>query len=219
MKDVNISVVFYFLRGLARLCFKSFSKIIVEGIENIPPYGPLIVVCNHVSYNDPPYVAAIFPRPVFFLGKKELFGKKIIGTILKKVNVIPLDRSAMGISGLKSALRLLGKDQVMVVFPEGSRSRDGSLKKGQKGVSFMALKSESPIIPIAITGTDSFPVWRLWMPLKTVHIKIGTAFTLPVIDGHVNSFVLASITDMIMNRLSELLPADKKGVYPTNGLS
>ena len=112
----HISPAYYFWRGFARLCFKLFSKTVIEGIENIPPYGPLIVVSNHISYNDPPYIAAIFPRPVFFLGKKELFKNAMLGSLMKKVNVIPLDRDGGGGAGLKSAIELLDKDQVIAIF-------------------------------------------------------------------------------------------------------
>ncbi len=209
----RISVLYYFFRGLARLCFKLFSKTIVEGLENIPPYGPLIAVSNHISYNDPPYIAAIFTRPVFFLGKKELFHNKIVGFLMRSVNVISLDRMGVGLSGMKSAIELLQEDQVVVIFPEGTTSADGSLIIGRSGVSYLALKSECPILPISIVGTNRFPAWRLWMPLKTIHIKIGTAFTPPVIDGNVNNDILNSVTGIIMRRIAILLPENLRGIY------
>ena len=209
----HISPVYYLLRGLARTCFKLFRKTSIEGLENIPPYGPLIAVSNHVSYNDPPYIAAIFPRPVFFLGKKELFKNKILGSIMRNVNVISLDRSGVGLSGLKSAMELLNEDQVVVIFPEGTTSDTGGLIKGRSGVSYLAIKSECPILPISITGTNHFPAWRLWMPLKKVHVNIGAAFTPPIVHGNISNDVLNSITDTIMVRIAYLLPPELRGVY------
>ena len=92
---------------------------------------------------------------------------------MRNVNVISLDRSGVGLSGLKSAMELLNEDQVVVIFPEGTTSDTGGLIKGRSGVSYLAIKSECPILPISITGTNHFPAWRLWMPLKKVHVNIG----------------------------------------------
>ena len=132
---------------------------------------------------------------------------------MRNVNVISLDRTGVGLSGLNSAIELLNEDQVVVIFPEGTTSDTGGLIKGRSGVSYLAVKSECPILPISIIGTNHFPPWRLWMPLKTIHVNIGTAFTPPVIQGNISNEVLNSITNTIMERIAFLLPLELRGVY------
>jgi len=103
-----VTALYYPGRALARFCFNVFGRMEVSGRENVPPYGPLIVVANHISYNDPPSLAAALPRPLSFLGKKELFVPAPKGWLFNSLRVFPVDRS-FGVSAVRMALDRAGR--------------------------------------------------------------------------------------------------------------
>ena len=196
-------------RGTLRL----FSDWSVHGEENVPPMGPLIVVANHVSNFDPPLVSASFPRRVWFLAKKELFkgpGKWFFTTY----GAHPVNRSATDPKAYRWALEKLASDQCVMIFPEGTRSRTGAMKKPQPGVVRLAMKSQAAIVPVGITGTNGMnsPL-HVFRPSGRLRINIGRAFTLPDIEGRPSAAVLQSMTDMIMERVAMMLPSEYRGAY------
>jgi 1-acyl-sn-glycerol-3-phosphate acyltransferase len=185
----------------------------VTGRESVPPYGPLIVVANHLSYNDPPVLVPSVPRPLDFLGKKELFVNPISRFIMQEFRVHPLDRSAAGVGAMRTALELLAQDRAVVIFPEGHISQEHSLNKAQPGAAFLAIKSQAPILPIGIYGTEKFPPKRMPFPLCRFHVNIGQPFTPPVLEGRVARDAVNGVLDMIMGRIAALLPEEYQGVY------
>ena len=199
-------------RGTLRLC----SDWSVHGQENVPPMGPVIVVANHVSNFDPPLVSASFPRRIWFLAKKELFkgpGK----WFFTAYGAHPVNRSATDPMAYRWALEKLANDQCLMIFPEGTRSRTGAMKKAQPGVVRLAMKSQAAIVPVGITGTSGMnsPL-HVFRPTGRLRISIGRAFTLPQIEGRPNAAVLNSLTDMIMERVAMQLPPEYQGVYRTS---
>ena len=121
----------------SRATLRLFSDWSVAGQENVPPMGPIIVVANHVSNFDPPLMSASFPRRIWFLAKKELFkgpGKWFFTTY----GAHPVNRSATDPKAYRWALEKLARDQCVVIFPEGTRSRTGAMKKAQPGVVRLA---------------------------------------------------------------------------------
>jgi 1-acyl-sn-glycerol-3-phosphate acyltransferase len=199
-------------RLLACFCFNVFGRLEVVGRENVPPYGPLIVVANHISYNDPPSLAAALPRPLSFLGKQELFAPKPKAWFFNSLRVHPVDRS-FGASALRTALALLAQDEALVVFPEGQRSPEGKLINGMAGAAYLAMKSQAPILPIGITGTEKFPHQRMPFPLCRFRVNIGVPFTPPVLEGGQTRVAAGAILEMIMQRIAMQLPEDYRGQY------
>jgi len=198
---------------LGRFCFSNFGRLEVNGRESVPPYGPLIVVANHVSYNDPPMLVASIPRPLHFIAKQELFRYGLTNYFLRQYNVFPFNRSSHGVDAMRLMLRLLAEDRAVVIFPEGHRSPDHTMKEAMLGVAYLAHKSQAPILPVGVTGTEKFPAWRLPFPLRHMRANIGQPFTLPVIEGNPSRQVLESLRDMIMVRVAAMLPEEYRGVY------
>ena len=208
----------------ARFCFSNLGRLEVTGREAVPPYGPLIVVSNHLSFTDPPLLVASLTRPLYFIAKRPWFAGSMSGYAMSKIHVSPFDRSSMRIDAVRTMLELLARDKAVVVFPEGHRSPDHTMKQGMLGVVYVALKSQAPILPVGLTGTEKLRGWRMPVPLCRLEANIGQPFTLPVIEGRPSKEVMHSIVDMVMGRIAALLPEAYRGVYahtvaPPPGLS
>lgn len=203
-------------RALARFCFGVLGRMEVSGREGVPPYGPLLVVANHLSYNDPPAVAAAVPRPLAFLGKQDLFEGWGREWLLRQLQVYPIDRE-LGVGALRTALSLLAADQAVMIFPEGTRSRDYRLQRGLSGVAYLAIKSQAPILPVGIWGTEKFSPKRMPLPLCRFRVNIGAPFTPPLLEGGYTRAAAAGVLELIMLRIAALLPAEYRGVYGTMG--
>ncbi len=214
MSSSNGARILYRLgHRLARFCFRVFGRLEITGVECVPPYGPVIVVCNHLSSNDPPLLVAAIPRPLYFIAKRELFGNPVARFCMRAFHVSPFNRSGSGIDAIRVLMQNLERDRAVVIFPEGHRSPDHTLKKGMSGVVYLALKSQAPILPVAVTGTETVPIWRIPFPFRRMKASIGPPFTLPVIEGNPSKEVMSSLLDMVMGRIADQLPPEYRGVY------
>ena len=198
---------------LARFCFRAFGRLEITGAEGVPRFGPLIVVSNHLSLNDPPLLVAAIPRPLYFIGKKELFSNAMFRFWMRAFHVSSFNRSAAGIDAVRVLMQNLERDRAVVIFPEGTRSPDSTLQTGMLGVVYLAMKSQAAILPVGVTGTEKFPLWRIPFPFRKMKANIGQPFTLPVIEGKPSKEVMSSMLDMVMGRIANQLPPEYRGVY------
>ena len=213
MRGENATLLYHLGRPLARFCFGTFGRLDVTGEENVPPHGPVILVCNHLAYTDPPLLVAAIPRPLHFMGKKELFGNPLGRFIMRGFHVFPYNRGGASAETLRTLLGLLDQDRAVVVFPEGTRSKSHSLQEAQLGVVYLAMKSQAPILPVGVTGTQNMKAWRMPMPLCRLKASIGPPFTLPVVEGRAPRPVMLGMLRMIMERVAMQLPPEFRGVY------
>lgn len=201
----------YSILGL-KIITKFACHLKVEGEENVPLVGPLIVVSNHLSYLDPPLISMVLPRETHFLAKRELFDHPVMGMMVRQWNAIPLERGSGDLGALRASMKALSQNKVLGMFPEGHRSR-GPMLKAHPGTALLAHRTEAPILPIAITGTENIKgaVGILKHPYIT--IRIGQAFRVPHMDGRIERAQLNTLTDMIMFRIAEMLPEYYRGEY------
>lgn len=131
--------------------------ILWEGLENIPPSGPLIIAANHVSMIDPPLVGLAVSRIRLpnFVGKAELFAFPPLGLVFRRIGVIPLDRTRGDVRAVRGALSVLQKGGCMVLFPEGTRSRTGVPGRPKPGVAMLAREARCPVLPARVFRTES----------------------------------------------------------------
>jgi 1-acyl-sn-glycerol-3-phosphate acyltransferase len=149
--------------------FKIFFRIKVKGKENLPNEGGVIIMSNHISAFDPPLLVAIFSRPVRFMAKKELFENPFIRFVLFLADAFPVDRSKNDITAVKKALSVLKDQEVLGLFPEGTRREEGKLGNPKSGSVMLAIKSGVPIVPIGIKNIKKE---------GKITINIGKAFTM-----------------------------------------
>ena len=212
MADVTYRSVRLAMRTVLRL----FSTWRVEGLENIPPYGPLLVVANHVSNIDPPLLAASLTRRLHFHAKRSIF-TPLTGRFLRAWGAFPVDRDGSDLDGYRWARRLLDQDKVLAMFPETTRSLKG-MQRAIPGVAMLALHTQAPILPVGIEGTAHLgPYWRVATPTGRITLRVGQPFTLPSIEGRLGRAQLQSLADMVMYRIAALLPEDLQGVYRLKG--
>lgn len=143
-------LVYKSARGIFKFYAKFIMRVEVNGIENIPESGPLVVMSNHISFLDPPLIGAIMPRKIHYMAKAELFKNKFIGAIFKKLGAFPLKRGTGDSRAFRKAIKILRNDEVLGIFPEGTRYPEGSPGEPHSGSVMIAIMAKSPILPIAI---------------------------------------------------------------------
>lgn len=153
-----------FARAVVKHVLTPLYRIEVSGIEHIPKEGAVIICANHISNLDPPVVGITCPRPVHFMAKEELFRTPVVKQLVSRLHAFPVRRGMGDREALRTGLALLKEGKVLGLFPEGTRSKDGKLKKGLAGAGFFALRSEAVVVPCAIVGP-----YRIGKRLKVVY--------------------------------------------------
>ena len=133
----------------------------VWGRELVPRSGGLIIASNHISFWDPPLIGAVLPREVHFLAKEELFSNPVFGALIRSYNAIPIRRGMVDLSGMARAVETLRRGGALMLFPEGTRMRDGKLHPARPGVGMMAVNAGVPVVPCYISGSDRPGRWLL----------------------------------------------------------
>jgi 1-acyl-sn-glycerol-3-phosphate acyltransferase len=146
--------LYTFLRWLAVPFFGGLYRCRVEGAEHLPRTGPAMVAMTHKCFWDPVIAGMIFDRPLRFMAKKELFQNPQAAKFIGSLGAFPLDRGAGDRAALQTALTILERGEVLLMFPEGHRQTDDAVHEFLPGVGMIALRSGAPVIPLALDGTQ-----------------------------------------------------------------
>lgn len=151
-----------------------------EGREHVPTTGGCLAISNHVSYLDPTTVAWAMGRETQFLARSTLFKPPVMDKLLPMCNSHPVNRDAADVKGLRLILKMLKDGELVLMFPEGTRSTDGGLQTAETGAAMIACRAQVPILPCRIFGAfDAFPKGRKFPGYAPMRVKIGPAFLPP----------------------------------------
>jgi glycerol-3-phosphate dehydrogenase (NAD(P)+) len=164
------------------------------GREHVPD-GGVVLAANHRSFLDPFAIGYCLPRPVYFVAKQELFRNPILGWLLNCMGAFPIRRGESDEDSMETALQLLDRGDAVVIFPEGTRIRAGSLGRPKRGVGRLALQSGAPVVPVAITGSERARTGWLIRPVK-VHVRCGPPLTFPRVERP-SPFLAGEVTERI----------------------
>jgi 1-acyl-sn-glycerol-3-phosphate acyltransferase len=193
------------LIAVLRSLFKVMMKMEVAGLENFPSQGPVLLAANHVTNFDVFPMQFALPRPIFFMGKAELFKNPILDVFLRNLSGFPVNRGEKDQWAMRHAAKVLKHGQTLGMFPEGKRSKGKGLAVAKTGVARLALEANCPIVLVAVTGSDQF--FKRFPHRTRVQIKL-----LPPLSPKPGETPLA-LTDRLMFTLAQSLPEDMRGVY------
>src|SRR5881394_3451559 len=159
---------------LFRLVFAAYFRWRVFHPERVPLTGPVILAANHASFIDPPLVGSGLKREINYLARESLFRFPVVGAVLRAVNSVPVDRDGGGAAGLRAILDRLLAGGGIILFPEGTRTRDGNLRPARSGIGLTVIKSAAPVVPVRVFGTYAAfgRQYRFPRP-KRVSVKYG----------------------------------------------
>ncbi len=210
---------YYVARLVIRILLPLLTRWQVRGKENIPRQGPLLVVANHLNLADPPLVGISLGRKVIFMAKEELFRSRFSSYFMRALGTFPVHRGRLDRKALSQAEKVLADGWALVMFPEGSRSKNAQLQPAFLGSALVAMRSGAPILPVGIIGTERIKgvAWLLRRPRVTVNI--GSPFHLPSFNGRLTKPELAELTNLVLEHIAELLPLEYQGHYAKQGKS
>ena len=208
-----------FTGGVIHRVGSILARVRVEGWENLPASGPVLVICNHASNADGMllmgWVVPRMGRRMAWLGKEEALRWPFFGWAMRQNGVFGVRRGAGDLEAFKAAKSVLDEGRILAIFPEGTRSPTGAMQPAKEGATVLAVRSGAPILPIAIEGSHRF--WpkgqRMFRPRGNMTVRIGPVFrlTMPKTADRHESLRLA--TAELMRHIAEMLPSDQRGVY------
>lgn len=206
----------YFLRWLIRALFNLVARVEVSGYEHLPKEGSFVIATNHLGIVDAPMAFYALDNWDMFVLVAEKWEKVALFRWLSKYfNLIFIDRYNPDVKTLRKVIKLMEADNILVIAPEGTRSRVGSLIEAKPGVSYLATKLNRPIVPVALTGTEDKVLLDNLKRFKRTRMTVtaGPAFTLPPLPKENRDESLKQYTDEIMCHIAALLPEKYRGVY------
>jgi 1-acyl-sn-glycerol-3-phosphate acyltransferase len=193
------------LVSLLRLGFHLASTWQVSGTEFMPKQGAVILAANHLTSYDVFFMQFVVPRPIFFMGKEELFRNPLLDPIFRRLGGFPVHRGTQDEWALRHAARVLEGGQVLGMFPEGTRSKGRGLHSAKTGVARLALQADCPIVPMALHGPQF--LFKKFPQRTHVQLSLG----MPVYP-HPDDSPLA-LTERVMFALADMLPIEMRGAY------
>lgn len=213
---------FTFIKAVLGPVMRLMFRPRVEGVENIPGDGPVILAGNHLTFIDSVIMPLSCDRQVFFIGKDEyVTGKGLKGRLMAwfftGVGMIPVDRDGGrgGVAALMTGRRVLDEGRVFGIYPEGTRSPDGRLYRGRTGIARLTLMTGAPVVPFAVIGTDKLQPGGTGLPRPgKVTVRFGEAMEFSRYEGmDRDRYILRAVTDSVMTEVMRLSGQEYVDMY------
>jgi 1-acyl-sn-glycerol-3-phosphate acyltransferase len=217
---------YWTVRGLVWIIGKLMFRMRVEGQQNVPRTGGVLICSNHLSHLDPPLVGTACPRMVFHMAKKELFSVPPLAAWMRQIGTIMVHRG-QGRQAIQDAVEYLRAGRPVIIFPEGTRSKTGVLMQGHTGAVVIAIGADAPLLPTVIIGTDK-AMTKGSKAIKPVPVtvKFGQPYRIDYSGdrSHIPAEVKERELRVLMDKIEALLPEqmrpsaeDKAGWYTHAG--
>lgn len=213
----------YYLGWLSfRVLFATFFRARFCNPERVPRAGPVVLAANHASYLDPPLIGSGLPRAINYLARESLFRFPVIGSILRSWNAVPVDRDGGGAAGLRAILDRLLEGGAIILFPEGTRTRDGRLQPARSGIGLTVIKSTAPVVPVRVFGTYEAFGRHLRLPRPfPVRVKFGKPIFFEALRAEAQTCskprlkeIYRQVADEIMTAIGALESHEEKDQFP-----
>ena len=203
------------LNALTRAAFHIACRLDHQELQNIPKDGPGLLLSNHVTNLEGPlYYVFLRPRKVSALGKQELWSHPVTRLYMKTWNIIPIHRGQVDGNAMRECRRVLREGYFLGIAAEGTRSRDGCLRAGQPGATFLATQQDVPIYPVVHWGLRELGTNLKKLRRTPVSVRVGRPFRLHKPDGtSITSGDRRRMTEEMMYQLALLLPEELRGSY------
>lgn len=204
------------------LVFKTYFRGKAFNRERIPLNGPVILASNHASFIDPPFIGCFLNRTINYLARESLFRWPAVGWLLRSWQSVPVDREGGGAKGLKAILDRLLAGGAILLFPEGTRTRDGKLQPARSGIGLTVIKSSAPVIPVRVFGSyDAFGRHIHFPRPRRVTVKYGLSMDFTALRSEARHCskqrlkgIYQQVADQIMAAIARLEPCEDQEVFP-----
>ena len=213
---LNVLIFRWIFRPIFRMIFHLISEVRITGAGNIPEDGPYIIVINHISIIEPPFVIAFWPVAPEAVGAKDIWERKGQSLLARFYGGIQVHRGEFDRRLIDSMIQVIASGRPLLIAPEGGRSHSPGMRPALPGVAYLVDKSEAPLLPVGIIGsTDDFLHMALKLKRPVLEMRVGELTRLPPIEGRGEERrrALKNNTDLIMYKVAELLPPSYQGVY------
>jgi 1-acyl-sn-glycerol-3-phosphate acyltransferase len=205
-----------------RLFFKVYCRWSVYNADRVPATGAVILASNHASFLDPPLVGSALKRDINYLARENLFEWPVANWILQRCNAVPVDREGGGAKGLRMILDRLNKGAGIILFPEGTRTRDGKLQPARSGIGLTVIKTTAPVVPVRVFGTyDAFGRHLKFPRSKKVSVKFDRPLDFRELRNEASVCpkprlrqIYQQVADEIMVAIAKLGPYEDKETFP-----
>lgn len=208
------SIYRWFMNSVIRLGMVILCRVDKSDLHKVPPQGPLILVTNHINSLEVPLLFVhLQPRKMIGLAKIETWNNKFMGWLFDLWDAIPVSRGEADLEAIRACLEALKTGDILAIAPEGTRSYNGHLQRGQPGISLIALRAGVSILPMAHWGGEAFSENVKKFKRTDFQVRVGKPFSLDANGEKVNGEVRQAMADEIMCQIAGLLPEEYRGEY------
>lgn len=199
----NLFLYHLFKWSVVAPMFQVYFQGSIEGSDQVPQKGPLVVVSNHASYFDPPIISNCVGRPVAFMAKEELFNVPVLKQGIRLYGAYPVKRGASDRAAIRGALNVLNQGWAVGIFLEGTRTPDSRIHAPKLGAALIAAKAQAPLLPVCLQGTNHIlPPGKRWPQIVPVTVRIGEVIPPPSVTDKKD---LEAVTATCAARINQML--------------